>query len=235
MDKCRFNPVFQEVICLQKELVGFSGEAGDYVNAEEDVGFFASVGVQFSRFRIHLFADICYFVGEKFRCILTADVLQNRVAAALKRNMEMWQELGAGSYPVHDVVGQQVRLDGRNPVSLNALHIVERFQQIQETLPGLAAEVASVDAGEHDFLHARCCYFLSFAYGFVNADATAPSTCVWHSAVGAEVVASVLHFQERPRALLAAGVCRERFLLRGCGGFGLSPLGDVVEGGGDKG
>ena len=60
--------------------------------------------------------------------------------------MEMPLELGSGRDPVHDFLRDEVRLDGGDPVTLDAFHLIECLEQVQEGFPGRAAEVAGVHA-----------------------------------------------------------------------------------------
>ena len=107
MDECWSYPVFQEVICLHKQFVRFAWKSGDDVDSEKHIRPAGPV----SRFRIHLFAYVIYFGREKLRGVFPAYILQQGIAAALERNVEMRLELGPGSYPIHDFISQKVRLN----------------------------------------------------------------------------------------------------------------------------
>ncbi len=117
--------------------------------------------------------------------------------------MEVVLELGRGGAEVDDLVGEQVGLDGRYAVALNALHGVERAQQVDEPLARGAAEVARIDARDDDLLLARRGDLprLLREVGYGHVAARAPG--VVDGAVGAAVVAAVLHLEEGPRAVAA--------------------------------
>ena len=94
MDECRTHPVFQEVIRLEEKFVGLARKSRDYVNAEEHVRFPASVSIDLTLLRIHFLPDVVNLRSEELSRIFPADILQQSVASALQRNMEMWLELG---------------------------------------------------------------------------------------------------------------------------------------------
>ena len=116
----------------------------------------------------------------------------------------MLLKLGAGSNPVDNLIAQKIGLNARNAVSFNTFHLVEGLEQREETLACGAAEISRVDSGQHYFLYALGTYVAGILYAFRYADVAAAASGIGHGAVLAEVVASVLYLQERPRALAGA-------------------------------
>ena len=112
MYECRFNPVFQEVICLHKQFVRLAGKSCYDIYSEKDLRLQSPVRVSFSGDRVHPVSDIFDFTCEEFRIVMPSDILQYGVASALERDVEMWLELGAGGDPIHHLIRQQVRFDG---------------------------------------------------------------------------------------------------------------------------
>ena len=108
----------------------------------------------------------------------------------------MGEELGAGGNPVHGLFRDEVGLDRRDAVALDAFYGVQGLEKVEETLAGGASEVAGVDAGEDDFLASCVGDGLGGAHGFADGDIAAAAAGVRHGAVGAEVVTAVLHLQE---------------------------------------
>ena len=108
----------------------------------------------------------------------------------------MGKELGAGGDPVHGLFRDEVGLDRRDAVALDAFDFVQGLEEVEEMLAGGAAEVAGVDAGEDDFLGAGGGDVSGGADGFADGDVAAAAAGVRNGAVGAEVVAAVLDLEE---------------------------------------
>src|SRR5690606_2962879 len=123
-----------------------AGRAGDHVGADAGVG--------------HARADTGHAVGIAGRVVAAAHALQDGVAAALQGHVEVRHEAPALRHEVDDAVVAQVGFDAADAEAVNALHLVQRFDQHAEVLGrcafravGHAAEIAGVHAGEHDLAH----------------------------------------------------------------------------------
>ena len=102
---------------------------------------------------------------------------------------------------IDDLVGEQVRLYRRDPEALDAIDAVERPEQIQKRLAGIASELTDIDTSDHDLPAPFRCHLTRLGGKIGNASGTAASACRRNCAIRAPVVASVLHFKEISRAV----------------------------------
>ena len=188
VDECRAY-LLQEFEFLLEQFVRLSGEACHHVESEEDLGFAGA---------FHLAAYVGYPVGEEGGGVFASHLGEEQVGALLEGDVEVGLELGSGGYPVDDFLGYEVGLDAGDAPSFYSFHFVQGFQQLEEGFAGAAAVVAGVYAGYHYFLDAFGGYCLSSLHRFAYGNAAAASPGIWNRAVAAEIVASVLHLQERP-------------------------------------
>ena len=77
---------------------------------------------------------------------------EHLVTAALERNMEVGHKGTALCTEVDKLVREQVWLHAADAITLNALHAVKGFHQVEEALAGGLAEVADINAREHNLL-----------------------------------------------------------------------------------
>ena len=117
--------------------------------------------------------------------------------------MEMGLETPRRGRESDDLVGEQIGLDGRNPVAVDPLHAVERPQQIEERFAGGPAEVARIDAREHDFALPAARDGLRLGDQIGNRHVAAHPSGQRNRTVAAPVVASILHLEERTRPVAA--------------------------------
>ena len=101
-----------------------------------------------------------------------------------------------------DLVRQEVRFDRRNAVALDALDVVEVLEEGEEGLVAILAELAYVDAGEYNLLSAVGCRLAGADDSLADRGAAAMATGEGDSAVGAIVVAAVLHLEEGASAVV---------------------------------
>ena len=183
----------EEVVGLAEEAFRLAPHAYDDVDADEDVG--------------HGGVDAVEERGKERRVVAPAHETQYLVAAALQGNVEMGHELPARGHEVYHVVAYQIGLQARHPVTLDALHAVQGAEQIDETLSRGLAEVAYVDAREHYLLAAFGRHFPGLLLQGADRGVAAPAAGQRDGAVGAEVVAAVLHLEKiaRPAAAAATG------------------------------
>ena len=118
--------------------------------------------------------------------------------------MEVRGEPFAGGYEVDGLVRNEVRLDGRNTVTHDTFHFVECTNQVDESLACRLAEVADIDSGQHDFLSTFGSYLPCLLHHTGDCAVAASSAGKRNGTIGAEVIASVLYFQEMTRTV----VCR---------------------------
>jgi hypothetical protein len=110
--------------------------------------------------------------------------------------MEVGHEAARVGAEVDDFVGEQVGLDAGDAITLDAFDLVELLDELEEGFACGAPEVADVDAGDDDFLAA----FLGSGAGLLDealdAAVAGAASGKRDGAVGAEVVAAVLHLEE---------------------------------------
>ena len=115
MYECRVYAL-DELEGFQEQLPGLTRKPGHDIYPEENPGLSRA---------FHLLAYIIQPFFEENSVVPPSHPSKNRVAAALKRNVEMWLELGSGGYPVYYLRGYQVRLYGGDPVPFNAFYAVQ--------------------------------------------------------------------------------------------------------------
>src|ERR1044072_3487121 len=116
--------------------------------------------------------------------------------------MEMRHELAAVRYKFNDLIAEQVRLNGRDAVTLNTFQLIQRLYQFKESFFALFATVQSltkitqVYTGEHNLFYAvlsQCSCILQHVLHTVAAAFAAGHGDGTEAAV---IIASVLYFQE---------------------------------------
>ena len=114
----------------------------------------------------------------------------------------MGHELTAGAYKVNDLIAEQVRLNGRNAVTVYAFQRIQCLDELKEsfftffTTFKAFPEIAQVHTGEHDLAHAIGGQFPGLFYYFLHAVAAAFTAGHGNGAESAGIIASVLYFQE---------------------------------------
>ena len=117
--------------------------------------------------------------------------------------MEMVLEFRGRSAEADDFVGEQVGLDRRDAVALDPLHRLESPQQIDETLSRRAPEIAGIHPRHHDFPLSGGGDAVRLVHQHGDGRIAACAAGIVDGAVGALVVAAVLHLEESPRTVAA--------------------------------
>ena len=141
---------WKKLECLFEKLVGLASCSYNYVYSYECVRYYRMYGWNFS----------C----KKFCVVFAFHQFQHSVASALQRNVKVRHKTARGRAEWYYLVGKQVRLYWRNPVSFDVGNFVEWFQQILECLACSSSEVAYVDACNNNFFASSRGYFLSLLY-----------------------------------------------------------------------
>ena len=84
--------------------------------------------------------------------------------------MKVWLELCTRGYPVDDVPGDEVRLDRGDPVAFDSAHVVEAFQEVEETFSGSPSEVPGVYTRDDYLLDSRLRNLPGLFQNLVNRD-----------------------------------------------------------------
>ena len=186
MQECR-GETFEETVGVGEVFVRFARESDDHVDTEEYVR--------------HGAAHRSDPVGELRRVVPAAHQRQDAVASALDRNVKMRLESFRSRCESDDLVGQQVRLDRRNAVAIDAFDPVEGPQQVDERFAGRSAEIAGVDTCQYDFALTLRGDSLRFGREIGNREVAAGAARQRNRAVAAMVIAPILYFQERAGAV----------------------------------
>ena len=86
-------------------------------------------------------------VAEECRIISATHQLQHRVAATLQRDMKMRCEPTAMRHEVNGLIRQQVRLDRRDTITGDALHLIQSADQVKKALSRRLPEIANIYTG----------------------------------------------------------------------------------------
>ena len=166
-----------------KILIRFTGKADNHIDSEKNAG-------NLRPDRPDPFGKPCGVVPPPHQC-------QNPVAPALQRHMKMRLELIRTGSEGYYFIGQQVRFDRRNPVTVDSSDGVQRTQQIDERFPGSAAEITHVNPGQHDLA-------LSFWLRSLRPHAPdrPPAGCARtarqrNRTITAMIITAVLHLEKR--------------------------------------
>ena len=151
-----------------------------------------------------------YLVGKQLAVIVAVHQAQHCVAATLQRHVEMGHEGTALGAVADQLVAHQVGLQAADAVAADALHAVQRLHQVDEALARGLAEVADVHARQHNLLAALARGLFGLRHQRRYRRVATEATGVGYGAVGAEVVAAVLHLQEVACAVAARTARGER-------------------------
>ena len=130
----------KEVETLLEAFLCLSTTTHHHVHADEGIG--------------HAVLNEFYLVSEELLVITAMHQSEHLIAAALERNMEVGHKGTALCTEVDKLVREQVWLHAADAITLDSLHAVKGFHQIEEALAGGLAEVADVNARENYLLSA---------------------------------------------------------------------------------
>ncbi len=91
---------------------------------------------------------------------------------------------------------QKIWFQTGDTITLDTFHLVHRLHKVEETLMGGLSEVTDVHTGNHDFLTAFSCRLLTLSHQRLDAWVAGVATGERNGAIGAVVVAAILHLQE---------------------------------------
>ena len=159
-------------------------------------------------------------LGKQFAGIAATHDLQHGVAAALQGDMEMRGKMLTGCHKINDLVGEEVGFAATYADAVRGIStlryrtqqvatgvrckVVQRTQEVDESFAGGAAEVADIDAGEDDLFRAAGECFLRLLHERGDGRVAALAPRERDGAIRAEIVTSVLHLEEAPRAVVLA-------------------------------
>src|SRR5690242_5487100 len=117
--------------------------------------------------------------------------------------MKMRRQASGGSYQIHEIFGNVLRLDGTEPQHLDwgfVQNPANKTCQVN-TRDEIASIATQVDSAQNDLLHAGICQFTNLRNRLVYRQAATSPANKWNHAVGATIVAAILHFQNRSGAV----------------------------------
>ena len=120
--------------------------------------------------------------------------------------MEVGHEGAGGCHVFHDGGGEKVRLYGGDAIAFHSLHFIKGLDEVEERLSALSAELTHVYSGEHYFSGAGCRSLPCLRDAIGHGGGAGTSAGHGYGAVGAPVVASVLHLEPEAGAL-ASSAC----------------------------
>ena len=108
---------------------------------------------------------------------------------------------------VYQLIAHQVGLQAADAITANAFDGIERPDKVDEAFVGGLSEISDVHTSQHDLLSSLCSSLFSLCHERCNRRITAEPSRIGNGAIGAEVVATVLHLEEIacPVAPRAAG------------------------------
>ena len=117
--------------------------------------------------------------------------------------MEMRHERAAVGAVVDEGVVDEVGLKRADAEAAYALHLVECLDEVDEFLTRRATEIADVHARQHNFLASLCRGLPGLLHQRGNGGIAREAARVRNGAVGAEIIAAVLHLQKITGAVAA--------------------------------
>ena len=173
---------FQKLVCLIE--IFFRLATGTYNHIHTDEGM------------RHHFLDFLYLVSKQCRIITTTHQLQHLVATALQRDMEMRHERTRLGHIFNNFIGQQVRFDGRNAITLNSFHLIQFLDQIEESFTGRLTEISYIHSGNDNFLAPFGSCLAGLRHNVFNLTITASATGKRDGTIRTEIIATVLYLKE---------------------------------------
>lgn len=138
MQAAERNLVPQEAVAILEEFRFLTSRSYNDIYPDEGVG--------------QCPADMLHSLPKESRIVPTAHELEHIVGSALKRHMEMWSNTVCRGTEVNKFVGEEIWFDRTDSVSLDAFHLVQSTQEIEECLPRTAPEVTYIDSRKYDLL-----------------------------------------------------------------------------------
>ena len=167
---------------LFEAFVGLAAHAHDEVYADEGVG--------------HYPLDVLDASGEEPGVVAAAHEVQHFIAARLQGYVEVGREMFRCGDEVDDFVGQQVGLYRGDAVPVDAFDLFEFLDELKKGLARRLAEVADVHARQDNLVSSLACHAACLLHEVGDAAVAAAPTGKRYRAIGAEIVAAVLHFEE---------------------------------------
>ena len=172
----------QELIAFLKALRSFAATAHHHINTDKRIR--------------HFLLDKIHLVGKERLVVTAVHQLEHLIASALQRNVEMRHKGTALGTILYEIIITEIRLQTRDAVTLDSFYLIHRLDKVDESLMGSLTEIADIHTGNDDFLTAFSSRLLTLSYKRLDARVARIASGKWNGAIGAIIIAAVLHLQE---------------------------------------
>ena len=172
----------QELIAFFKTLRSFAATAHHHIHADKRIR--------------HFLLDKIHLVGKERLVVTAVHQLEHLIASALQRNVEMRHKGTALGTILYEIIITEIRLQTRDAVTLDSFYLIHRLDKVDESLMGGLSEITDIHTGNDDFLTAFSSRLLTLSHKRLDARVARIASGKWNSAIGAIIIAAVLHLQE---------------------------------------
>ena len=172
----------QELIAFFKTLRSFAATAHHHINTDKRIR--------------HFLLDKIHLVGKERLVVTAVHQLEHLIASALQRNVEMRHKGTALGTILYEIIITEIRLQTRDAVTLDSFYLIHRLDKVDESLVGSLTEISDIHTGNDDFLTAFSSRLLTLSHKRLDARVARIASGKWNGAIGAIIVAAVLHLQE---------------------------------------
>ena len=172
----------QELIAFLKALRSFAATAHHHIDTDKRIR--------------HLLLDKIHLVSEERLVVTAVHQLEHLIASALQRNVEMRHEGTALGTILYEIIIAEIRLQTRDAVTLDSFYLIHRLDKVDESLMGSLTEITDIHTGNDDFLTAFSSRLLTLSHKRLDARVARIASGKRNGAIGAIIIAAVLHLQE---------------------------------------
>ena len=172
----------QKLIAFFKTLRSFTATAHHHINTDKRIR--------------HFLLDKIHLVSKERLVVTTVHQLEHLIASALQRNVKMRHEGTALGTILYEIIITEIRLQTRDAVTLDSFDLIHRLDKVDESLMGGLSEITDIHTGNDDFLTAFSSRLLTLSHKRLNARVARIASGKWNGAIGAIIIATILHLQE---------------------------------------
>ena len=172
----------QELIAFFKTLRSFAAAAHHHIDTDKRIR--------------HFLLDKIHLVGKERLVVTAVHQLEHLIASALQRNVEMRHKGTALGTILYEIIITEIRLQTRDAVTLDSFYLIHRLDKVDESLMGSLTEITDIHTGNDDFLTAFSSRLLTLSHKRLDARVARIASGKWNGAIGAIIIAAVLHLQE---------------------------------------
>ena len=172
----------QELIAFFKTLRSFAATAHHHIDTDKRIR--------------HFLLDKIHLVGKERLVVTAVHQLEHLIASALQRNVEMRHKGTALGTILYEIIIAEIRLQTRDAVTFDSFYLIHRLDKVDESLVGSLTEITDIHTGNDDFLTAFSSRLLTLSHKRLDARVARIASGKWNGAIGAIIIAAVLHLQE---------------------------------------